>query len=71
MQEILTVSQIVVSVVLTLFVVIQVKGNSFGRVWGSGAQSFTRRGLESLVFRLTFVFSFLFLAISLAAFLLA
>jgi len=69
MKDVLTVLQLVVSVLLALCILVQVKGNGFGRVWGSGAQSFTRRGFEALIFKLTFVLSFLFLALSLAAFL--
>lgn len=69
MHEVLVVLQIIISVVLAVFILIQVKGNGFGRVWGTGAQSFTRRGLEALVFKLTFVVSFLFLVVSIAAFL--
>lgn len=71
MENIFVILQIVVSAVLSVFILMQVKGNSFGRVWGSGAQNFSRRGLEALIFKLTFVFSFLFLAISLVAFLVA
>ena len=69
MKDILTVAQLIVSLLLAICILVQVKGNGFGRVWGSGASSFTRRGLEALVFKLTFVLSFLFLALSLAAFL--
>lgn len=69
MKDIFTVLQLIVSLLLAICILVQVKGNGFGRVWGSGAQSFTRRGLEALVFKLTFVLSFLFLALSLAAFL--
>lgn len=69
MKDIYTILQLIVSFLLAVCILVQVKGNGFGRVWGSGAQSFTRRGLEALVFKLTFVLSFLFLALSLAAFL--
>lgn len=69
MHNAIVVLQLIVALLLTTCVLVQVKGNGFGRVWGSGAQSFTRRGLESTVFKATFVLSFLFLALSLAAFL--
>lgn len=69
MKDVITVLQLVVSLLLAICILVQVKGNGFGRVWGSGAQSFTRRGLEALVFKFTFVLSFLFLALSLIAFL--
>jgi len=65
MREILTTAQIVLSTVLVLFVLLQVKGVGFGRVWGTGGGSFARRGLEKLVFKLTFVVSGLFILLSL------
>lgn len=69
MKDVLTIVQLVVSLLLAVCILAQVKGNGFGRVWGSGAQSFTRRGLESLVFKATFVLSFLFLTVSILSFL--
>jgi len=64
MKQILTVVQIVVSIALIGLVLIQARGTGFGRSSGIGGASFTRRGLEKLVFRLTFVVVFLFIAIS-------
>jgi protein translocase SecG subunit len=66
MNNILLVAQIVVAVALSALILLQVKGTGFGRVWGSLSTSATRRGLESLVFKLTFVLAFLFIVISLA-----
>jgi len=63
MQNILLTIQVVVALILVFLVLIQTKGTGFGRVWGSPT-SFTRRGLEKLVFRLTFVMSALFILIS-------
>jgi protein translocase SecG subunit len=62
-KELISVFQIVLGIVVSFMILIQVKGTGFGRVWG-GSTSFTRRGLEKLVFRLTFVLSFLFIVIS-------
>lgn len=64
MRQIITILQIIVGIVLVVFVLVQVKGTGFGRVWG-GAPSFTRRGLEKLVFKLTFVFAAIFVLLSL------
>lgn len=65
MRDVLLVLQIILGVVLSFLILIQVKGASgFGRTLGGGMQSFSRRGLESLVFKFTFVLSFLFLLIS-------
>ncbi len=63
MREAITILQIITGAVLVLFVLVQVKGTGFGRVWG-GAPSSTRRGLEKLVFKLTFVVSGIFVLLS-------
>lgn len=60
----LTVSQIISAVILVGLILLQVKGVGFGRVWGSGSTSFTRRGLEKLVFRFSFFIAFVFLFVS-------
>jgi len=44
----------------------QAKGTGLGRSFGGGGNvSFTRRGLEKVIFKITFVFSALFIASSL------
>ncbi len=55
----------VVSLVLIALILIQARGTGFGRSggFGSGA-AFSRRGLEKLIFKATFVFVALFLIIS-------
>ena len=63
MHQTLTILQIIVTLVLTVLILLQVKGVGFGRVWG-GLTSFSRRGLEGFVFKLTFVFAFLFILLS-------
>lgn len=68
MKDLLLVIQIIAAIVLTIFILVQVKGTGFGRVWGSSQASFSRRGLEKLVFRLTFVVSGVFILASLLAF---
>lgn len=62
-QNILFVAQIILSLLAIVLVLVQVKGTGFGRVWGSSA-SFTRRGLEKLVFKATFVVVILFIVVS-------
>lgn len=66
MTDILTILQIIICLVLTFLILLQVKGVGFGRVWGSSMTSFSRRGLEGLVFKATFLFAFLFIVISIA-----
>lgn len=64
MSNVLTIIQIIISIILTGLILIQAKGTGFGRGSVVGGTSFTRRGLEKLVFRMTFVVSFLFIAVS-------
>lgn len=65
MKNALTVSQIVISCVLILLIMVQARGTGLGRTFGGGGgTSFSRRGLERLLFRMTFVFVALFLIVS-------
>jgi protein translocase SecG subunit len=64
MHNILLYLQIIVAFFLTLAILLQVKGVGFGRVWGSSLTAFSRRGLEGFVFKMTFVFAFLFMLLS-------
>jgi len=63
MKNVLTIIQIIVSLLLMGAILVQAKGTGFGRSWG-GSTSFTRRGLEKLIFKAAFVLSALFLIIS-------
>jgi len=65
MVNILLIIQIVLSVTLIGLILLQVKGTGFGRVWGGLSISSSRRGLEGLVFKSTFIVGAAFLAISL------
>jgi len=67
MKEAILIIQIITSLFLVVFILVQVKGTGFGRVWGSGSSSFTRRGLERLIFRLTFLTTFILIFISILA----
>lgn len=64
MDNLLIILQIILSIILIVFILVQNKGTGFGRVWG-GSPSFTRRGLEKIIFKLTFVFTGLFVILSL------
>lgn len=65
MNQILTIIQIVISICLIFLILIQAKGTGLGRTFGSGGgTSFSRRGLEKLIFKFTFILAGLFLAIS-------
>ena len=52
------------AVALTAVILIQARGTGFGRGWGSSGASFTRRGLERVVFRLTFIIAAVFIFVS-------
>lgn len=73
MNTLLLIIQIISAVILSALVLLQVKGTGFGRVWGGlgGGNSFTRRGLEGVVFKFTFVVSAIFILVSVASLLLA
>lgn len=58
---------LIIQILTGLFVIgsitIQTKGTGFTRSW-KAQSSFTRRGLEKIVFKLTFAVSGIFLAVS-------
>jgi protein translocase SecG subunit len=64
MQQALTILQIVISIILIVLILVQAKGTGFGRSNSMGGSTFSRRGLEKLIFRMTFVVAFLFVVIS-------
>lgn len=65
MQNTLLILQIMVGVALTGLILIQAKGTGLGRSFGSTAYH-SRRGLETIIFRLTIILSVVFVAVSLA-----
>ncbi len=62
MQQVVQVIQAISAVLLIIFVLLQVRGTGFSR--SSSSSSFTRRGVEKLVFKLTFVVASVFLLMS-------
>ena len=60
MRQAITIIQIISAVSLTVLILLQARGTGFGR----GGTSFTRRGLEKLIFRLTFVVAGVFAIVS-------
>lgn len=62
LKETLTTFQIIASIGLIILILMQGRGTGFGR--GASSASFTRRGLEKLIFRLTFVVVAIFLIVS-------
>lgn len=64
MKQAVIVFQIVLSIFLVVLILMQSKGTGFARSWTSTGASFTRRGLEKIVFRATFIVAALFVIIS-------
>lgn len=71
MGQYLNIIQIIISITLIVIILIQVKGETGGSMFGGGAGvARTRRGLERTLFNATIVLSAIFLLISfLSAFL--
>lgn len=64
MQEALIIFHIILSVILVVLILIQPRGTGFARSWKGSGSSFTRRGLEKLIFKATFGVAALFIAVS-------
>jgi preprotein translocase subunit SecG len=59
--------QIILSVLITAFVLLQSQGSGLGANWGGGGETFhTRRGVEKVIFTLTIVAIVLFALVSIA-----
>lgn len=62
MKEVVQIIQSISALLLIIFVLLQVRGTGFGR--SANSSSFTRRGIENLVFKSTFVVTAIFLIMS-------
>ena len=68
MSTLLQFASIVVSIILTVLVMLQVKGGALGNLLGGdagGGFSHTRRGLEKTLFQITVFLAIAFMGISL------
>ena len=67
MEKILLISQVTISILLSLIILVQAKDEGLSATFG-GSEGFrsTRRGPEKIIFRLTVILAFLFLANALA-----
>lgn len=66
MKEILLISQIIVSIFLIVFILLQQRGASLGSAFGgSGGFYVSRRGLEKKIFLATIFFGILFIVLAL------
>lgn len=69
MKDILLLLNIVLSIIIVILILLQGKGAGLGSAWGGGGEMFqTRRGVEKVTLRATFVVIFLFVVVSLANF---
>ena len=67
MQQVLTIVQIILSVVIISFILLQSQGSGLGATWGGGGETYhTRRGVEKVIFIATIVGVVLFIATSIA-----
>ena len=66
MKSFLLVLNIILSVLIIVFILIQGKGAGLGSAWGGGGEMFqTRRGMEKIILWLTMVFIVIFFVVSL------
>jgi protein translocase SecG subunit len=67
MQNVLLISQIILSVLITAAILLQAQGSGLGTTWGGGGETYhTKRGVEKVVFVFTIIAIFAFAALSLA-----
>lgn len=64
MKNVVLLIQIIVSLLLVGAILVQAKGTGFGRSQGFSSSSFTRRGLEKLIFKATFVLAGIFILLA-------
>jgi len=61
MKEAIIGVQVLLSVLLIIVILLQVKGTGLGQAWGGGGEFYrSKRGLEKILFRVTIVIAFLF-----------
>ena len=66
MKNFLLILNIVLSVLIVVFILIQGRGAGLGSAWGGGGEMFqTRRGIEKITLWLTTIFIIIFLVVSL------
>lgn len=69
MQTALLTGNIILSIIITALILLQGKGAGLGSAWGGGGEFYqTRRGVEKITMRLTYLCIFLFFLLSMANF---
>lgn len=65
MQNILLVANILLSILIVIFILIQGRGGGLGSAWGGGGETFhTRRGIEKVTIRVTVLLIAVFFILS-------
>ncbi len=68
MTNAISVMQIVISVLLVVFILLQAQGTGLGSTWGGGGETYhTRKGVEKIVFISTIILICLFILLSVAS----
>ncbi len=65
MKPVISLIQIILAVLLILVIIIQQKGTGLGSTFGGDLSFYrTKRGAEKMIFNLTIILAFLFIALS-------
>jgi len=65
MKNFLLILNIIFSVLIVVFILIQGRGAGLGSAWGGGGEMFqTRRGMDKIILWLTIIFIIIFLVVS-------
>jgi len=71
MSNALAVTQIIISILLVILILLQAQGTGLGSTWGGGGETYhTRKGVEKIVFVATIIGIVCFVLLSLASLLL-
>ncbi len=66
MKNLLLIINIILSILIVFFILIQGRGAGLGSAWGGGGEFFqTRRGIEKITLRLTVILIIAFFIVSL------
>ena len=67
MQNILLITQIIISVLIIVSILLQPQGSGLGASWSGGGETYhTKRGVEKVVFYFTIILAVLFVINSIA-----
>ncbi len=65
MKDVLLIANIILSILIVVFILIQGRGAGLGSAWGGGGEMFqTRRGIEKVTLRVTIILIVAFFIVS-------